>query len=170
MENKNENTLEKFLLIESVTVSVMTVSPYIKPYHYDYKYEGETKFVEAFKTSIAMSVNRYTVVNLFFQNKDSNFKQELTAAEFAKYLAIEMLRSSLALFTKRINLHSKGFNLEKAYTEEQVTDEEVNEILNAYEDGSRYWKHIIVQQTEIENAKKKSVEHLDDFGSGNPTV
>ena len=170
MENKNENTLVQLDGFESVTVCVMTVSPYIKPYQYDYKYEGDTKFTEAFKQVVATGAFRYQVINLFTQNKNSSHKVEVTAAEFVKYLAIEMLRNSLSAFTKRVNMHSKGFNLEKAYTEEQVTDAEVNEVLNAYEDGSRYWKHIIVQQTEIENAKKKSVEHIDDFGSGNPTV
>lgn len=170
MENKTENTLEKLDGFESVIVCVMTVSPYIKPYQYDYKYEGDTKFTEAFKMVVANGVSRYTVVNLFTQDKNSSHKVEVTAAEFVKYLAIEMLRNSLSVFTKRVNLHSKGFNLDTAYAGEQVTDAEVNEVLNAYEDGSRYWKHIIVQQTEIENAKKKSVEHIDDFGSGNPTV
>lgn len=168
-ENKN-TLLAKLDRIENVVVTAITISGYIKPYVYNYSYSGDTKFIEALNTCVKMTIRKDDVFVLSYTNKGSDYQTELSAAEFAQYLAIEMLRNTLSVFTKQVNQHAKGFNgLRDKEDRHIVSDEEVNEILRSYENGSHYWKNIICQQTEIENAKKKSVDS-DNFGSGNPTV
>lgn len=170
MENQN-NTLVEMDNIKTITVTVMTVSQYIKPYCFDWQFEGDTKFTQAMGQIIS---SRHAVCNdvviIRYTNKSGSHKHEMKTVEFVKYLAIEMLRNTLKTLTDKVEYHAKGFVQHKDNDEhERITDEEYNAILNSYEDGSRYWKNVIVQQTEIENAKKKSIDN-DDFGSGNPTV
>jgi hypothetical protein len=176
-------SIQKLLAQASkLEVVTTTVRMHSQPQQFDNTYTGDLKFTKAFAEVISTNDNNITHIYVTETIGTWNYRHTITHTDFIKCFAFEVLNKSLSKFTSVMFRYANGFESDSS---EAIKTAEA-EVYNAHEDGERYWKNLVAQESavaeakakaealakEILNAKTKSehAEPFDDFGSGNPTV
>lgn len=175
----DNNQIQKLLAQASkVEVITTTIRTWGQPHQNDNTYTGDSKFTKAFAEVIGKSDNEVVHIYVTELIGEWNYRHDISHTDFVKCFAFEVLNKSLPKFVTVLFQHSNGW--QKDATDRIKTAEA--EVLNAHEDGERYWKNLVAQESAIAKAKAdadriakeildaKSKDGIDQFGAGEPQV